>query len=104
LLIAFIAFVAEREYWSDERCSSFDDDRGWNGLRVLILMKINIRKRSKTMKKSSIISSLVLIVATMMLSGCIFPYWDDEGGRHHGGGHSEGGYRDGGHHEGGERH
>jgi hypothetical protein len=51
------------------------------------------------MKKSSIISSLVLFVVAMMLSGCIFPYWGDEGGGHRGGGH-----RDNGRHEGGERH
>jgi hypothetical protein len=68
------------------------------------LKNINISKRSKTMKKSSIISSLVLLVAAMMLSGCLFPYWEDEGGGHRGGGHHEGGRGDGGHREGGERH
>ena len=44
------------------------------------------------MKKSSLISSLVLFVAAMMLSGCIFPYWGDEGRGYHGGGHHEGGH------------
>ena len=53
------------------------------------------------MKRSSMIFSLVLMLATMMLSGCIFPYWDDDGGRH-GGGHG-GGHHDNGRHE-GERH
>lgn len=37
------------------------------------------------MKKTSIVSSIMLMVAVMMLSGCIFPYWE-EGGRNHGGG------------------
>jgi len=50
------------------------------------------------MKISKMITSLVLIVAVMMLSGCFIPYWDDEGGGHrrggnHGGGHREGGGR-----------
>jgi flagellar basal body-associated protein FliL len=67
-------------------------------------MGINISKRSKTMKKSSMITALILLVAVMMLSGCLFPYWGDEGGGHRGGGHSDGGHGDGGHHEGGERH
>jgi hypothetical protein len=52
------------------------------------------------MKKSSMISSLVLFVAAMMLSGCIFPYWGDGG---HGGGGRGGGYHEGERHEGGER-
>jgi hypothetical protein len=56
------------------------------------------------MKKSSMISALLFFVAVMMLSGCFFPYWDDEGGGHRGGGHSDGGHGDGGHREGGERH
>jgi hypothetical protein len=46
------------------------------------------------MKKSSLISSLVLFVAAMMLSGCIFPYWGDDGGGYRGG-------RDHGHHDNG---
>jgi hypothetical protein len=56
------------------------------------------------MKKSSIISALVLLVTTVMLSGCIFPYWGDEGGGR-GGGHYEGHHDEGRHegHEGGER-
>lgn len=41
------------------------------------------------MKKTSMISVLALLVATMMLSGCIVPFWGDEGG-HRGGGHYEG--------------
>jgi hypothetical protein len=52
------------------------------------------------MKISSLISSLIFLVAVMMLSGCFFPYWGDEGGGHRGGGHEEGGHRGGG----GERH
>jgi len=48
------------------------------------------------MKKSTLISSLVLFLAALTLSGCIFPYWGDEGG-HRGGGHYEG------HHEGERR-
>ena len=51
------------------------------------------------MKKSSMISVIVLFVTTMMLSGCILPYWGDEGG-HRGGGHYEGRHEG---HEGGER-
>jgi len=52
------------------------------------------------MKKSSMISYLVLFVAALTLSGCIFPYWGDEGG--HGGGRGGGHYE--GHHDGGGRH
>jgi hypothetical protein len=56
------------------------------------------------MRKSSIISAIVLFVAAIMLSGCILPYGDDDGGghreRHE---HHEGGYHEGEHHEGGER-
>jgi hypothetical protein len=48
------------------------------------------------MKKSTIVSALMLIVTGIMLSGCIFPYWDDEG-RGHGGGH---GHYEGHHDEG----
>jgi hypothetical protein len=51
------------------------------------------------MKKTSMISALVLMVATMMLSGCLFPYWGDDGGGHRGG-HGGGEH---GHHEGGGR-
>jgi hypothetical protein len=50
------------------------------------------------MKIKSLLSSFVLMVAVMMLSGCIFPFWGDEGGHRGGGEHHEGG-----HHEGGER-
>jgi hypothetical protein len=54
------------------------------------------------MKKTSIISSLLLFVAVMMLSGCIFPYWYDDG--YYDGGHRGGGHHDNGRHEGGGRH
>lgn len=56
------------------------------------------------MKKTTIVSAIMLSIAAMMLSGCLFPYWDDEGrGGHggHGGGHDE--YRGEGHHEDRER-
>ena len=56
------------------------------------------------MRKSSIISSLVLFVAAMMLSGCLFPPPGfDEGGGSREGGHHDGGRGDGGHRDGGER-
>jgi len=57
------------------------------------------------MKRSTIRSLVIASVAGMMLSGCIFPYWYDDGGRgggyhdgrgHDGGGHDGGGHRDGG--------
>lgn len=67
------------------------------------LINSTIIKRSKTMKKTSILVSLVLFVAAMMLSGCIFPYWDEGGGRHGGGRHGSG-YGEGGHRDGGGRH
>lgn len=48
------------------------------------------------------ISTLALLVATMMLSGCIFPYWHDDG--YGGGGHrGGGGHHDNGRHGGGGR-
>jgi hypothetical protein len=54
------------------------------------------------MKKSSMISSLFLLLAALTLSGCIFPYWGDEGRGYRGGhDHYDGGDR--GHHEGGGR-
>lgn len=40
------------------------------------------------MKKTSIVSSIMLFITAMMLSGCIVPYWE-EGGHDHG----DGGYR-----------
>jgi hypothetical protein len=64
------------------------------------LEKLDWNKRSRDMKKSSMIFSLFVFVAAMMLSGCIFPYWGDEGGGRRGGYHE--GYHEG-HHEGGER-
>jgi hypothetical protein len=56
------------------------------------------------MRKRSSISLAVLFVAAATLSGCIFPYWGDEGGGYRGGGHYEGRHYEGGHHEGGGRH
>jgi hypothetical protein len=41
------------------------------------------------MKKTSIISSIMLVVTALTLSGCIIPFWDDGGGRGGGGGHHE---------------
>jgi hypothetical protein len=56
------------------------------------------------MKKSTIASSLFLFLASVMLSGCIFPYRGDEGG-HRGGGHYEDRHEDRheGHHGDGDR-
>ncbi|HEY5513862.1 MAG TPA: hypothetical protein VIK40_09495 [Geomonas sp.] len=53
------------------------------------------------MKNSRLLPSLMLFVAVMMLSGCIFPYWGDEWGGYHHGGHHHDGYGDRG--RGGER-
>jgi len=55
------------------------------------------------MKKSSIISALLLFLAALMLSSCIipYPYWGDDG--YYDGGHREGGHHGGGHREGGGR-
>lgn len=50
------------------------------------------------MKIISVMSVLLLLVVVMMLSGCIFPYWSDEGGGRHRGGYGEGGHRGGGKH------
>jgi len=49
------------------------------------------------MKRVSIMSVL-LLVASMMLSGCIVPYWDHgwHGGHHHDGGDGRGGGHRGG--------
>lgn len=41
------------------------------------------------MKKSTIVSAIMLVVSAFMLSGCIFPYWDDGGYYHHGGGYRD---------------
>ena len=49
------------------------------------------------MKKTSIISALMLLVATLMLSGCIFPYWGDDGRYYDGGGNHHDNGRHGGH-------
>ena len=58
------------------------------------------------MKKTSIASALLLIAGALLISGCIFPYWGDEGGGGHGGGggYRGEGHRGGGEHGGGERH
>ncbi|WP_183356250.1 hypothetical protein [Geomonas silvestris] len=54
------------------------------------------------MKTSSIVSLITVLAAGLTLSGCIFPYWYDDGGR--GGGYHDGGGRGGGgHHDGGGR-
>ena len=57
------------------------------------------------MKKSTLMSWLVLFTVIMTLTGCIWPFgWDDEGrGGGHRGGHDHGEYHEGGHHEGGDR-
>ena len=41
------------------------------------------------MKKTSIASSIMLFITAMMLSGCIFPYWEEGGRSHNGGGHRQ---------------
>lgn len=44
------------------------------------------------MKKTILALWAVLLLVTMMLSGCIVPFWGDEGrGGGHGGGHERGG-------------
>lgn len=53
------------------------------------------------MKKSSIVSAIMLAVTAFMLSGCLFPYWDDDGygrGGHRGGRGGGEGHREGGRH------
>lgn len=47
----------------------------------------------------STIATLALLAVAMMLSGCLVPYWSDDGR----GGCKESGYRDGGHWNGGYR-
>ena len=49
------------------------------------------------MKKSTIVSAIMLLATAFTLSGCLFPYWDDDGrgyrgggGGHHGGHHDQG--------------
>ena len=46
--------------------------------------------------RKNILTTLALFVATMMLSGCIVPFWVDDGYRGGGGG----GHRDNGRHGG----
>lgn len=53
------------------------------------------------MKVLSVISILLLFVIAIVLTGCIYPYWGDEGGGRRGGGHRGGGYSEGGHRSGG---
>ncbi|QXE92466.1 hypothetical protein KP001_08060 [Geomonas subterranea] len=49
-----------------------------------------------------LMATLGVLVAAMMLSGCIVPYWsDDERGGYRDGGYRDGGYRDGGYRDGG---
>lgn len=42
------------------------------------------------MKKSTVASAIMLVVSALTLSGCIFPYWDDDGGHRGHGGYHEG--------------
>ena len=42
------------------------------------------------MKKRSVISSIVLFMVALMLSGCIFPWWGEGRGERGGGGHEGG--------------
>ena len=58
------------------------------------------------MRKSPLVSLLVLFALTMLLSGCIYPYWWDDGfGHGRGGGHhDDGGGRGGRGGGGGGRH
>ena len=52
------------------------------------------------MKRSIILSALLLFLTSMTLSGCYIPYWDHGWyGHDHGGGHGGGGgHRGGGRH------
>lgn len=53
------------------------------------------------MKKLSIIWAFVLLITTVMLSGCIYPYWEDGHYYDGGGGYRHDGYRhDNGRHNG----
>ena len=54
------------------------------------------------MKKSTLVNAVMFVAAAMMLSGCLFPYGEDEGRGGHGGGHGGGheGYHGEGRHEG----
>lgn len=56
------------------------------------------------MRKNTVVAIVLLFAASMLLSGCIVPYWWDDWG--HGHGHRHGGrhYDDGGGHRGGGRH
>lgn len=62
-------------------------------------------ERSWAMKKTTMLTAFILLVFTALLSGCIFPYWEDGGGgyhhHHHEGYHD--GYGGGGHHDEGWR-
>lgn len=58
------------------------------------------------MRKSPLVSLLILFAMTMLLSGCIYPYWWDDGfhGHGRGGGHHDDGGGRGGRGGGGGRH
>ena len=43
------------------------------------------------MKRRTTLSAMILFVAAFMLSGCIFPYWDDGYRGGYGGGHRDNG-------------
>ena len=47
-------------------------------------------RKEKEMRKTILALWAVLLLMTMTLSGCIVPFWGDEG-RGHGGGHERGG-------------
>jgi len=51
------------------------------------------------MRKSLLVKLAILIMTSMTLSGCIWPYWWDDGG-YHGGRHHGGGWHDGDRHDG----
>jgi hypothetical protein len=76
----------------------FREDWTWQNTHTGITFRV--LERSEKMKKSSLVRIIILLVASITLSGCVWPYWWDDGG-HHGGGrwHDEGrheGYRGGG--------
>jgi len=51
-------------------------------------------KGARGMKRSFIMSWILLLLTSAVFSGCIYPYWWDDGYYH---GHRGGGHRDGGH-------
>jgi hypothetical protein len=50
------------------------------------------------MKKRTIVSAIMLLATAFTLSGCLFPYWDDDGREYRGGGERHGGHHDEGRH------